>query len=85
MVIPEEPSSILEAFRFPEWRKAIQLEFDALLSTNTWTLVPHAFNHNLVDCKWIFKTNHLLDRTIERYKARLVAKGYNQIAGMDYS
>lgn len=62
----------------------MQLEFDALLSTNTWTLVPLAFNQNLVGCKWVFKKKHLSDGTIKCHKARLVVKGYNQIAGLDY-
>lgn len=61
----------------------MQLEFDALLSTNTWTLVPPASNQNLVGCKWIFKTKHFSDGTIDRCKARFMAKGYNRVEGLD--
>lgn len=58
-----------ETSQFSEWRKAMQLEFEALLSINTWTLVPPVPNQNLVGCKWIFKTKHFLDGTIEHRKA----------------
>ncbi|XP_042940061.1 uncharacterized mitochondrial protein AtMg00820-like [Carya illinoinensis] len=83
--IPAEPTSVNEASKFPEWRKAMQLEFDALLSNKTWTLVLPATSQNLVGCRWIFKTKYISDGTIESRKAHLVAKGYSQLEGLDYS
>lgn len=60
-------------------------EFQALLQTNTWTLVPSSGVTNLIGCKWVFRTKKLLDGSVERYKARLVAKGFHQQAGIDFS
>jgi hypothetical protein len=59
-------------------------EFDALLSNDTWTLVPPTTNTNIVGCKWVFHLKCKVDGTIDRYKAGLVAKGFHQQPGIDY-
>lgn len=81
----DAPTSITEASKFLEWQQAMQFEFQALMSTNTWTLVPPTSALNVVGCHCIFKTKHNPDGSIERRKAQLVAKGYNQLEGLDYS
>jgi hypothetical protein len=60
------------------------LEFQALLKNETWTLVPPHPGINVIDSKWVFKTNQRSDGSIERYKARLVEKGFKQRYGLDY-
>lgn len=60
-------------------------EFKALLSTRTWSLVPHSSSTNVLGVKWVFKTKYNSNGTIERRKARLVAKGYHQLHGIDYN
>jgi hypothetical protein len=59
-------------------------EFSALSQTNMWTLVPRPHGTNIVGSKWIFKTKHCLDGSIEKHKARLVARGFTQQQGIDY-
>lgn len=83
--VPGEPHSFTEASKSQEWRQDMQVEFDALLANQTWSLVPPSTNQNLIGCCWIFKTKLHPDGYIERRKARLVAKGYNQLAGLNYS
>lgn len=61
----------------PEWREAMDLEFDALLQKQTWRLVPLQSGMNVVGCKWVFLVKRKADGSVERYKARLVAKGFN--------
>jgi Reverse transcriptase (RNA-dependent DNA polymerase) len=61
------------------------LELDALAKNNTWSLVPASEATNVVGCKWVYKTKHRSDGTVERYKAQLVAKGYIQEEGLDYT
>jgi hypothetical protein len=46
-----EPMCFSQAITDPNWRKAMNLEFDALLKNNTWRLVPSSQAHNLVGCK----------------------------------
>ncbi|KAM1079012.1 hypothetical protein ACFX2B_013622 [Malus domestica] len=79
------PHTYLQASKHPHWRKAMQDEYNALLSTGTWSLVHSISSHNIVGCKWVFRIKRNPDGSIDRYKARLVAKGYNQQEGLDYS
>jgi hypothetical protein len=62
----------------------MQVEFNALLKNQTWSLVPPSAANNAVGCKWVFKLKRKADGTIECHKARLVAKGFHQHAGIDY-
>ncbi|CAM8910542.1 unnamed protein product [Rhodiola kirilowii] len=59
-------------------------ELRALKQTNTWNLVPKPTEANVVGCKWIFKTKHKSDGSIDKHKARLVARGFTQQFGIDY-
>lgn len=72
-----EPTCYSEASKYPEWRQAMNEEFDALIR-NPWTLVPPKPGVNLIGCKWVYRIKRHADGRIERFKAHLVAKGYNQ-------
>jgi hypothetical protein len=62
----------------------MESEFSALVRNKIWHLVPPETDHNLIDCKWVYKVKHKADGSIDRYKAHLVAKGYKQQYGIDY-
>jgi hypothetical protein len=82
--VDAEPTCFTSAAKSPTWRKAMNLEFDALLKNHTWQLVPPHPSQNLIGCKWVFRTKRNADGSVERHKARLVAKGFHQQAGVDY-
>ncbi|TXG49828.1 hypothetical protein EZV62_025703 [Acer yangbiense] len=77
-----EPKTVKAAMTDPKWLKAMNEEFLALQSNNTWTLVPYSVEMNLVSSKWIFRTNFKPDGSILKHKARL--KGFSQTAGLDF-
>jgi hypothetical protein len=79
-----EPTSYTTASKHPAWRDAMNIEFDALLSNDTWTLVPPTSDMNVVGCKWVFRLKRKADGSIDRHKARLVAKGFHQQPGIDF-
>jgi hypothetical protein len=79
-----EPTCFTTASKDPQWRKAMNIEFEALLKNHTWVLVPPHPKRNVVGCKWVFCIKRHVDGSIERYKARLVAKGFHQQPGIDY-
>lgn len=79
-----EPSSLDDALASDHWRAAMQSEYDALLRSQTWHLVPPQFGQNVVDYKCVYKVKRRPDGSINRYKARLVAKGFKQRYGLDY-
>ncbi|KAA3482820.1 Retrovirus-related Pol polyprotein from transposon TNT 1-94 [Gossypium australe] len=66
----QEPLTIKEAFINPEWTKAAQQEYDALLNNNTWKSVPFPPNRRAVDYKWICKLKKSANGTMARYKGR---------------
>ncbi|XP_062160269.1 uncharacterized mitochondrial protein AtMg00820-like isoform X2 [Alnus glutinosa] len=80
-----EPTCFSQANTDPNWRQAMNSEFDALLKNNTWSFVPASKAKNLVGCKWVYRIKRKADGSIDRYKACLVAKGFHQQAGIDYS
>uniref|UniRef100_A0A2N9EZA0 Apple domain-containing protein n=1 Tax=Fagus sylvatica TaxID=28930 RepID=A0A2N9EZA0_FAGSY len=79
-----EPTCFTIANKNPHWRRAMNLEFDALMKNGTWVLTSPSPNQNLIGCKWVYRIKRHADGSIERYKARLVAKGFHQQPGIDY-
>ncbi|XP_068661654.1 uncharacterized protein [Aristolochia californica] len=80
-----EPKGFKSAAKNPAWLAAMDEEVQALQQNDTWILVPHPLNTNIVGSKWVFRTKYLPDGSVERLKARLVAKGYTQVPGLDYT
>lgn len=78
------PSSVCAALRDPEWRAAMQEEFNALQGNGIWTLVPRPPNANIITEKWIFKNKLNPDGTLERRKARWVVRGFSQRPRIDF-
>jgi len=63
------PKSVHAALRDPNWRAAMQAEFDALIGNQTWELVPRPHGTHVVSGKWIFRHKYKDDGTLDRYKA----------------
>jgi hypothetical protein len=79
-----EPSTVNEALGDKKWKKAMDIEFDALVKNKTWHLAPPMKGRNIVGCKWVYKIKRKQDGSLDRYKARLVAKSFKQRYGIDY-
>jgi transposase InsO family protein len=67
-----------------QWRAATDSEYESLMKTGTWELVPLPEGKNVVGSKWVFKVKRNADNSISRFKARLVAQGFSQEAGTDF-
>ncbi|KAL6347067.1 hypothetical protein AAG906_012318 [Vitis piasezkii] len=80
----QEPRGFKSAAKHPEWLSAIDDEIQALKKKYTWNLVRRPINHNVVGCRWIFKTKLHVNGSIESHKARLMAKGFSQIHGLNF-
>jgi histone deacetylase 1/2 len=66
------PRSVHDALSDPNWRSAMQAEYDALIANDTWSLVPQPPGVNLVTGKWIFRHKLLADGSLDCYKVRWV-------------
>ncbi|KAK4276114.1 hypothetical protein QN277_019103 [Acacia crassicarpa] len=78
-----EPTSVSHALNNPVWKAAMDAEYAALISNQTWHLVSLPPNRSAIGCKWIFKKKTFPDGTWKN-KARLVAKGFHQQEGFDF-
>jgi hypothetical protein len=78
------PSSVCTTLIDPNWRCVMEEEFAALITNNTWDLVPRPVGSNVVTGKWIFKHKLNSDGSLERYKARWVLRGFTQRLDIDY-
>ena len=78
------PKTFRSALANPNWRAAMQAEFDALLDNDTWTLVARPPGVNVVTGKWVYCHKFLADGSLDRYKARWVLRGFTQRPGIDY-
>jgi len=58
------------------WWKVMNDEINALVQTETWEFVDLPIGKQIMGCKWVYKTKHKVDGSIERLKARLVTKGF---------
>lgn len=79
-----EPTTVTQALKDTKWRRAMSEEYDALVRNGTWELVLPDSSHNIIGCKWIFRTKRNSDGSIDWFKACLVAKGFHQRPGVDY-
>ena len=73
-----------QALKDPQWRQVMSDEYDALVKNGTWELTPLDPSHNLIGCKWIFRTKRKSDGSIDKFKACLVVKGFHQRFGIYY-
>jgi hypothetical protein len=71
-----EPQSLTEALDDPNWKLAMDAEYEALEKNQTWHLVPPERIKNIIDCRWIYKVKRKVDDSFDRNKARLVVKGF---------
>jgi hypothetical protein len=77
------PTSVCSALVDPHWRRAME-EYKALLSNNTWDLIPRPPRANAVIGKWIFKHKLKVDGSLDQYKAHWVLRGFTQRPRADY-
>jgi histone deacetylase 1/2 len=78
------PSSARAALRDPNWKQAMEAEFNALQANRTWRFVDKPSSAHIISGKWVFKHKLHPDGTLERYKARWVVRGFTQRAGVDF-
>jgi hypothetical protein len=64
----DELTCFSPASKHPEWRAAMNAEFDAFLKNGTWSLVPFSSHMNIVGFKWVFKIKRKANGEIERYR-----------------
>ena len=59
-------------------------KYPSIINNDVWEVVPRPKDKSVISSKWIIKTKHLGDGSIEKYKARFVARGFSQKDEIDY-
>lgn len=60
-------------------------EYDTMIKTKTWNLVPRPSSVNIIRSMWLFKHKYDADGVLNRHKARLVENGKSQNEGVDFT
>jgi hypothetical protein len=79
-----ESSSFEEADKLQVWKDAMLEEYRSILKNNVWDIVSKSKDKLVVSSKWIYKIEHAVDGSVEKFKARFVARGFTQKEGIDY-
>ena len=77
------PHNPIADHRDPNWKIAMDDEYDALIKNKTWELVPRPPNVNVIQSMWIFTHKVKSNGVFERHKARLIGDGKTQQVGID--
>jgi hypothetical protein len=78
------PTNYRSALADANWRAAMVDEYEALRANDTWCLIPHPPNANIVTGKWIFRHKFHADGSLAHHKACWVVRGFSQQHGIDY-
>ena len=69
---PNEPASLKKAMAkhdWPEWKKAMEIEYNFIIESSTWKIVSLPNKANVIKLKWVFKLKKDCFGNILRYKA----------------
>ena len=57
--------------------EATMEEYQSLMDSDVWDIVPNPESKSVVSSKWIYKIKHATNGSIEKYKAIFVARGFS--------
>jgi hypothetical protein len=60
------------------WQDAMTEEYQSILKSDVWDIVPRPKKKSVVTSKWIYMFKHAVDGSVEKYKEIFVAKGFSQ-------
>lgn len=56
LLVDSDPITFDDAMRSSKWRKAMDLEIEAIVKNNTWELTELSTREKTIGVKWIYKT-----------------------------
>ena len=83
-LVDKEPTCFEEVIKYKEWDDAMVEEYQSIIKNDVWEVVPRPKDKLVVSPRWIYKTKHSLDGSIEKYKEIFVARRHSQKEGIDY-
>ena len=83
-IIQNEPSSFSDAVKHQVWKDAMTEEYESIIKNDVWEVVPRPQDKTVVTSKWLYKTKHAANGSMEKYKVHFVTRGLSQKEGIDY-
>ena len=83
-LINAEPSTYKEAASLQVWNDAMIEEYNSIMKNDVWEVVPRPTRKSVVTSRWLYKSKHVVDGSIEKYKTKFVARGFTKKEGIDY-
>ena len=83
-LVDEVPTFFEEASKKKEWMQDMIEEYKSIIQNDVWDAVPRRKDKSIVYSKWMLKTKHSTDDSIEKFKTTLVARGFSHKEGIDY-
>ena len=65
-LISSEPSSYEDAARKQVWVDAMIEEYKSIMKNDVWEVVPIPSRKSVVTSRWLYKTKHAADDSVER-------------------
>ena len=78
------PANVQQALQDPNWKKAVDAEYNSLVDHGVWKVTTVPTGRAVVGSRWNFEIKRGANGEILKYKARFVAKGFTQVYGRDY-
>jgi hypothetical protein len=83
-LVNAEPSTFEEPIKKKEWKEVVMEEYQSIMKNDVWVVVSRPKEMFVVTLKLLYKINHVVDGSIDKYKARFVARGFSQQEGEYY-
>ena len=64
-LVDEEPTCSEKETKKKEWVDAMIEEYQSIVNNNVWDVVPRTKDKPVGSLKWIFKTKHSVDGSVE--------------------
>lgn len=84
-MIQDMPHTFEEVVKEEVWKDAIAEGYKSIMNNGVWDVVSRPKGKSIMTSKWLFKINHGVDGSIEKYKATFVAQGFSQKDGEYYN
>jgi hypothetical protein len=83
-LVNTEPSTFEEVVKQKEWKEVRMEEYQSIMKNDVWKFFPRPEEKYVVTSKWVYKINHVIDGSIDKYKARFLTRGFSQQEGEVY-
>lgn len=83
-IIEAKPSTYEQVVGHEEWKKLMEEEYQFIMKNGVREIIPIPSDKSIITSKWIYKIEHAVDGSVDKYKEIFVARGFCQKKGIDY-